>query len=93
MNISQDRQMQMVGGNDRNKFRHYDGQNVGNQNGYNAVQNNSNGNGNVVAARAEGNAIGNNGNQIRCYNFRGLGHLARNCTVRPRRKDAAYLQT
>ncbi|GKA41725.1 retrovirus-related pol polyprotein from transposon TNT 1-94 [Tanacetum coccineum] len=51
------------------------------------------GNGNVVAARAEGNATGNNGNQIRCYNCRGLGHLARNCTVRPRRRDAAYLQT
>ncbi|GJW34813.1 retrovirus-related pol polyprotein from transposon TNT 1-94 [Tanacetum coccineum] len=51
------------------------------------------GNGNVVAARAEGNAPGNNGNQIRCYNCRGLGHLARNCTVRPRRRDAAYLQT
>nr|GEW18367.1 retrovirus-related Pol polyprotein from transposon TNT 1-94 [Tanacetum cinerariifolium] len=49
--------------------------------------------GNVVAARAEGNAIGNNDNQIRCYNYRGLGHLARNCTVRPRRRDAAYLQT
>ncbi|GJS57427.1 retrovirus-related pol polyprotein from transposon TNT 1-94 [Tanacetum coccineum] len=32
----------------------------------------SNGNGNVVAARAEGNAIGNNGNQIRCYNCKGL---------------------
>ncbi|GKE04938.1 putative RNA-directed DNA polymerase, partial [Tanacetum coccineum] len=54
---------------------------------------NPNGNGNVVAARAEGNANGNNGNQIRCYNCRGLGHLARNCTVRPRRRDAAYLQT
>ncbi|GJW60114.1 retrovirus-related pol polyprotein from transposon TNT 1-94 [Tanacetum coccineum] len=25
--------------------------------------------------------------------WRGLGHLARNCTVRPRRRDAAYLQT
>ncbi|GJZ29481.1 retrovirus-related pol polyprotein from transposon TNT 1-94 [Tanacetum coccineum] len=48
---------------------------------------------NVVAARAEGNTPGNNGNQIRCYNCRGLGHLARNCTVRPRRRDAAYLQT
>ncbi|GJX35022.1 hypothetical protein Tco_0246579 [Tanacetum coccineum] len=23
----------------------------------------------------------------------GLGHLARNCTVRPRRRDAVYLQT
>nr|GEW76953.1 hypothetical protein [Tanacetum cinerariifolium] len=38
-----------------------------------------NGNGNFVAARAEGNTNGNNGNQIRCYNCRGLGHLARNC--------------
>nr|GEV04181.1 hypothetical protein [Tanacetum cinerariifolium] len=54
---------------------------------------NPNGNGNVVAARAEGNVIGNNRNQIRCYNCRGLGHLARNCTDRPRRRDAAYLQT
>nr|GEU61461.1 retrovirus-related Pol polyprotein from transposon TNT 1-94 [Tanacetum cinerariifolium] len=34
---------------------------------------NLNGNGNVVAARAEGNAIENNGNQIRCFNCRGLG--------------------
>ncbi|GJW53900.1 hypothetical protein Tco_0097985 [Tanacetum coccineum] len=126
MNMGQDRQMQMVGGNGGNQFRQYAGQNVGNQNRYNAVQNvknqvvqnavqnpgvqnvgnqnglivvpgianqNPNGNGNVVAARAEGNAIGNNGNQIRCYNCRGLGHLARNYTVRPRRRDAAYLQT
>nr|GEY57410.1 putative reverse transcriptase domain-containing protein [Tanacetum cinerariifolium] len=54
---------------------------------------NQNGNGNLVAARAEGNAVGQNGNQIRCYNCKGVGHYARNCTVRPRRRDAAYLQT
>ncbi|GJX40148.1 retrovirus-related pol polyprotein from transposon TNT 1-94 [Tanacetum coccineum] len=98
MNMGQDRQMQMVGGNGGNQFRQYAGQNnVGNQHGLIVVlgiaNQNPNGNGNVVAAQAEGNAIGNNGNQIRCYNCRGLGHLARNCTVRPRRRDAAYLQT
>ncbi|GKB70106.1 hypothetical protein Tco_0931518 [Tanacetum coccineum] len=72
-------------------------QNFGNQNGLIVVlgiaNQNPNGNGNVVAARAEDNPIENNGNQTRCYNFRGLGHLARNCTVRPRRMDVAYLQT
>ncbi|GKD19757.1 hypothetical protein Tco_1208915, partial [Tanacetum coccineum] len=88
----------MVGGNGGNHFRQYVGQNVRNQNMYNAVQNvrnqvvqnavqnlrvqnlrvqnvgnqnglivvlrianqNPNRNGNVIAARAEGNAIGNN---------------------------------
>nr|GFD21067.1 Gag-Pol polyprotein [Tanacetum cinerariifolium] len=40
-----------------------------------------------------GNAAGQNGTQIRCYNCRGVGHYARNYTVRPRRSDAAYLQT
>nr|GFB08893.1 hypothetical protein [Tanacetum cinerariifolium] len=72
-------------------------QNVGNQNGLIGVQGNGNqnqiGNGNLVAARAEGNAAGLNGNQIRCYNCRGVGHYARNYTVRPKRRDAAYLQT
>ncbi|GJU57526.1 integrase, catalytic region, zinc finger, CCHC-type containing protein [Tanacetum coccineum] len=70
-------------------------QNPGVQNGVIVVPEiaNQNGNGNVVATRAEGNANENNGNQIRCYNCKGLGHLARNCTVRPRRMDAAYLQT
>nr|GFD20440.1 hypothetical protein [Tanacetum cinerariifolium] len=60
-------------------------QNVGNQNGLIGVQGNGIqnqfGNGNLVAVHAEGNAAGQNGNQIR------------NCTARPRRRDATYLQT
>nr|GFC67062.1 hypothetical protein [Tanacetum cinerariifolium] len=35
MNMGQDRQMQMIGGNGGNQFRQY----AGNLNGYNAVQN------------------------------------------------------
>nr|GFA71696.1 hypothetical protein [Tanacetum cinerariifolium] len=50
-------------------------QNIRNQNGLIGVQWNGNqnqiGNGNLVAARTEGNADGQNGNQIRCYNCRG----------------------
>nr|GFC01932.1 hypothetical protein [Tanacetum cinerariifolium] len=95
MNIGQDRQIQMVGGNGGNQFRQYAGQNVGNPAGYNDVIGNQNqiGNGNLVAGRAEGNASGQNGNQIRCYNYRRVGHYARNRIVRPRSRDAAYLQT
>nr|GEX20565.1 hypothetical protein [Tanacetum cinerariifolium] len=77
MNMGQDRQMQMVRSNGENQFRQYAGQNVGNLNGYNAVQNvrNQTGNGNLVVAHAEGNATGHNGNQIRCYNCRGVADL------------------
>nr|GFC96905.1 hypothetical protein [Tanacetum cinerariifolium] len=39
MNMGQDRQMQMIGGNGGTQFRQYVGQNAGNLNGYNEVQN------------------------------------------------------
>nr|GEW39419.1 hypothetical protein [Tanacetum cinerariifolium] len=93
INISQDRQTQNVGGNGGNRFGQYAGQVAQNQQGYNTWQNgigNQNRTGNVIAARAEGTG---NGNQAMCYNCRGLGHIARNYTTRPRRRDAAYLQT
>nr|GEY67512.1 Gag-Pol polyprotein [Tanacetum cinerariifolium] len=72
INMGQDRQIQMVGGNGGNQFRQYAGQNVGNPAGYNYVIGNQIRNGNLVAARAERNVAGQNGNQIRCYNCRGL---------------------
>ncbi|GJU28369.1 hypothetical protein Tco_1166990 [Tanacetum coccineum] len=50
------------------------------------------GNGNVVTTPAEGNGNGINGNLIRCYNCRGEVHYASNCIVKPRKRDAAYLQ-
>nr|GFB04772.1 Gag-Pol polyprotein [Tanacetum cinerariifolium] len=54
-------------------------QNGGNQNSLIGVQGNKNqnqiGNGNLVEARAEGNAAGQTGNQIRCYNCRGVADL------------------
>ncbi|GKA73659.1 hypothetical protein Tco_0779961, partial [Tanacetum coccineum] len=95
MNMGQDRQMQMVGGNSRNQFRQYAGQNVGNQNGYNAVQNFRN---QVVQNAVQNPGVQNGlivvlGIANQNPNGNGLGHLARNCIVRPRRRDAAYLQT
>nr|GFD30442.1 hypothetical protein [Tanacetum cinerariifolium] len=38
MNMGQDRQMPMVGGNGGNQFRQYAGQNAGNLNGYNVTR-------------------------------------------------------
>nr|GEU88555.1 hypothetical protein [Tanacetum cinerariifolium] len=67
-------------------------QSNGNQNGLVVVPGIANQSriGNVVVAKAEGTRIGN---QARCYNCRGLGHIDRNCTAMPRRRDVAYLQT
>nr|GEY89109.1 integrase, catalytic region, zinc finger, CCHC-type, peptidase aspartic, catalytic [Tanacetum cinerariifolium] len=64
----------------------------GNQNGVVVVPGIANQNEicNIVAARAEGTG---NGNQARCYSCKGLGHIAKNYTARPRRRDVAYLQT
>ncbi|GKB92395.1 integrase, catalytic region, zinc finger, CCHC-type containing protein [Tanacetum coccineum] len=70
-------------------------QNVGIQNGLSVVSEiaNQHGDGNVVTAPpAEGNSNGINENRIRCYNCRGEDHYASNCTVKPRKLDAAYLQ-
>nr|GFC47153.1 hypothetical protein [Tanacetum cinerariifolium] len=60
-------------------------QNVGNQNGLIGVQGNRNqnqiGNGNLVAAHAEGNAAGQNGNQISApvYDTDGSAEVHENC--------------
>ncbi|GJR28530.1 zf-CCHC domain-containing protein [Tanacetum coccineum] len=83
MNTSQDIKMQMVDDNVGNQVRQNVVQYDGNEVGQNAVHN---------PAPAEGNGNGINGNPIRCYNCRGDGHYASHCTVKPRKRDAAYLQ-
>ncbi|GJV09487.1 retrovirus-related pol polyprotein from transposon TNT 1-94 [Tanacetum coccineum] len=104
MNLGQDRHMQMVGGNGGINLDNMLGRMLEIKMGITPYRMSGirlfrmqfrirNGNGNVVAARAKGNGNGNNKNQIRCYNCKGLGHLARNYIIRPRKIDAAYLQT
>ncbi|GKF65072.1 retrovirus-related pol polyprotein from transposon TNT 1-94 [Tanacetum coccineum] len=87
MNIDQDRQILMVDDSVGNQFRENAVQNVGHLVGQNAHVKE-----NVVAARAEGNSNGINGNPIRCYICQGEDHYASNCTVKPRKQDSAYLQ-
>nr|GFD43013.1 hypothetical protein [Tanacetum cinerariifolium] len=83
MNMGQNRQMQMIGGNGGNQFRQYVGQNAGNLNGYNEVQNV----GNQVAQNPR---VQNIGNQNGLIGVQGNG--IQNQIGRPRRRDAAYLQ-
>ncbi|GJV30450.1 hypothetical protein Tco_1386898 [Tanacetum coccineum] len=99
--MGQDRQMRMVGANGGNQFRQYAGQNVGYQNGYNAFKCRASG----VNDTGQNSGVQNVGvirivkllfrilSESNGKSEKGLGHLARNCTVRPRRRDAAYLQT
>nr|GEU61190.1 hypothetical protein [Tanacetum cinerariifolium] len=65
---------QRISSNTKNRQIAQPGQNERNPAGYNDVIGNQNqiGNGNLLAARAEGNVVGQNGNQIRCYNCRGV---------------------
>nr|GFC88681.1 hypothetical protein [Tanacetum cinerariifolium] len=58
MNMGQDRQMQMVGGNGRNQFRQYAGQNAGNPAGYNDVIGNQ-----VIHNAVQNPRVQNVGNQ------------------------------
>nr|GEU98597.1 hypothetical protein [Tanacetum cinerariifolium] len=83
MNIDQDRHMLIVDDNVGNQFRQNAMQNVGHLVWQNAVQN---------QAQAEANGNGINVNQIKCYNCQGVDHYASNCTVKPRKRDVAYLQ-
>ncbi|GJX44684.1 retrovirus-related pol polyprotein from transposon TNT 1-94 [Tanacetum coccineum] len=63
-------------------------QNVGNHVVLNAVQN--------PGVQNVGNQNGlsvDPGIANQCYNCQGVDHYARNCTVKPRKRDVAYLQT
>nr|GFC70494.1 hypothetical protein [Tanacetum cinerariifolium] len=57
---------------------------------------NQNRNGNLVVARAEGNAAGNNRNQIRCYNSADLDEIKKvnaNCILIANLQQALTLGT
>nr|GEY32404.1 hypothetical protein [Tanacetum cinerariifolium] len=86
MNMGQDRQMQMVGGNGGNQFRQYAGQNAGNLNGYNAVQNVGNQvaqNPRVQNVRNQNGLIGvqGNGNRNQIGNGNLMAEVNANCIL------------
>ncbi|GJW38846.1 integrase, catalytic region, zinc finger, CCHC-type containing protein [Tanacetum coccineum] len=53
---------------------------------------------NVVSLGSQGNALGSRGNTlghvkvVKCYNFQGEGHMARQCTQPKRRRDATWFK-
>nr|GEV48238.1 hypothetical protein [Tanacetum cinerariifolium] len=69
MNIGQDRQMQMVGGNGGNQFRQYAGQNAGNPAGYNDVIKNQ-----VIQNAIQNPRVQNVGNQNGLTGVQGNGN-------------------
>nr|GEX80894.1 hypothetical protein [Tanacetum cinerariifolium] len=73
---------QRISSNPRNRQIAQPGMNMGQDRQMQMVRGNGNqnqiGNGNLVEARTEGNAAGQNGNQIRCYNCRGVEGRGRN---------------
>nr|GEY13458.1 hypothetical protein [Tanacetum cinerariifolium] len=77
---------QRISSNPRN--RQYAGQNAGNPAGYNGVIGNQ-----VIQNAVQNPRVQNVGNSNGLMGVQGNGHFARDCTVRPRRRDAAYLQT
>ncbi|GJU28212.1 hypothetical protein Tco_1166833 [Tanacetum coccineum] len=97
MNMGQDRQIQNIGGNGGNQFGQYAGKVAQNQQGYNAWQNV----GNQVSQNAVRNpGVQNGGNQNGLVvvpgiaNQNGTGNIvAARAEAKPRRRDAAYLQT
>nr|GFC71098.1 hypothetical protein [Tanacetum cinerariifolium] len=69
MNMGQDRQMQMVGGNGGNQFRQYAGQNARNQAGYNDVIGNQ-----VIQNDVQNSRVQNAGNRNGLIGVQGNGN-------------------